>query len=134
MCGCIADNPGAFGAVIGRLDIEHVSIGALGAVGAPVVDDADGVIRNIFSGVGRTVAQLVQAVEDDPDAEVDIDFPHRIAEVFEGEIRVAAGIDHHNEAAAPPHHFVKPEIFEVAAIGQIDVAAFIGGLAECLIE
>ena len=73
-------------------------------------------------------------MEGDPDAEIDVDFSHRIAEILEGEIGIAAGVDDDDEPAAPPHHLVEAEILEMAAVGQIDVAALVGGLAQRLGE
>ena len=77
-----------------------------------------------------TVRQTAEVAERDPNAEIDIDFSHRVAEILEGEIGIAAGIDDDDQPAAPPHHFVETEIFEMTAVGQIDVGTVVVGQAE----
>jgi len=52
-------------------------------------------------------------------------FAECVAEVFEREARIAPGVAHDDVAAAPPHHLVEREIFEMAPVGKIDIRAVV---------
>ena len=85
--------------------------------------------------IGRPVTESVKTgIELDADTEIDIDFSHRVAEIFEGEFRIAASVDDDDEPASPPHHFVEAEIFEMAAVRQIHVRTVIRGQSERFLE
>ena len=78
--------------------------------------------------------ERAQLAEADVDAEIDRDLAHRVAEILEGEFRIAAGIADDDAAAAAPDHLVEPEILEVPAVGEIDVVAVVRGQAEHLAD
>ena len=108
------------------------------AVRVPVVNGPPRVERWIERPgrlrAGSAELQGAQFPEGDADAEVEGHLPHGIAQVFEFEILVTAGIDDQDEAAPPADHLVQAEILEMAAVGQIDVGPVVGGLAEHLGE
>src|SRR5947208_4704148 len=111
----IAADVNLLAAMIGGLDVQDQPFAyALRAVGVRIIDFPDGVIGN--SRPGSAVLAFDEggeSVEANRHAEVELDLPHRIAEVRECKIRIATGVTHHDEPAAPPHHFVEPEIFEM---------------------
>ena len=81
----------------------------------------------VASGSFGRFFELVERLEIDAHAEIDVDLAHGIAEIGESEVGIAAGVDCHDEAAAPPHHLVDPEILEMAAVGEIDPGLGVGG-------
>src|SRR5262249_11885471 len=73
-------------------------------------------------------------VKSDRHAEIDRDLADCVAEVLERIVGIATGIADDDEAAAPPHHFVKTEILEMAAVGDVDIGARVGGETERLVH
>jgi hypothetical protein len=63
------------------------------------------------------VDKLIEVLERYPDAEIDINLAHRVAEILEREVAIATGVDDDDEPAAPPHHLVEAKILEMAAVG-----------------
>src|SRR3984893_5810112 len=76
----------------------------------------------------------VDAIEFDANAEVDPYLPHRIAEILERAGGVGARVADQNEVAPPPDHLGEAEIFEMPAVGKINVAARISCSPRELVE
>src|SRR5262249_35728549 len=74
----------------------------------------------------------VEAGEIDLDAEIDPDLADGVAQIRQRAVGIAAGIADHDVAAAPPDHFVEPEILEMAAIGEVNIRTLVVGEAEQL--
>src|SRR5580698_6828429 len=68
------------------------------------------------------------------DSEVGVGSSDGIAEVFELELAVGAGVDQHDVATAAQHHLVKTEVFKVAAVRELDPLSLIVGPAQRLGE
>ena len=60
-------------------------------------------------------------IELDWDSKIDPNLAHGLAQIGERTFRILAGIAHDNVMASPKHHLVKAEIFEMPAIGEINV-------------
>ena len=60
-------------------------------------------------------------IELDRDPEIDPNLAHGAAQVDEGTGGILARIAHDNEVAASQHHLVEAEIFEMTAIGKINI-------------
>jgi hypothetical protein len=52
----------------------------------------------------------------------------RISQIFIREGGVAARVEHHNLLTSAQHHFIKGQVFKVAAIGEIHVGRYVGFL------
>src|SRR5581483_3674328 len=103
---------------------EHAGVLRGGAIDIAVVDTSDCAAQTFLLG---RVGQNVNLVKSNVDAEVDADLADAVAEILEREGAVLAGITHQDLAAAAQNDFVEPEIVEVAAVGEVDIAARGGG-------
>ena len=89
--GCrVTDNARSFGPVQGRFDVKDRSVAAalLFTVGRFVFNDADSVVRNVSpllvsNRIWRTVLQQWQTVEMNANAKINVNLPHRVAEISE---------------------------------------------------
>src|SRR6201999_2532772 len=99
---------GRLGAVVveAGLDVQHVARRPGGAGELGVVDAAQRAIERL---VDSALADI-DLLELDPDPEIDPDLAHRVAEVLERALLVAAAVAHHDHVAAPAHHLVQAEI------------------------
>ena len=61
----------------------------------------------------------------DGNAEIRAAFPNRVTQVAESVIGIRIRIAGDNQAAAPPHELINAQVFEVAAVGKIDIPAFV---------
>ena len=114
-----------FHSIKGRFDIDQNTRRHLFAVDFPV----DARIMNLADGaVSATVvlAFIVRAGKDgklifklDRNSQINANLAHRAAEILKLASFVLAGVADDDEAATPQHHFVKPEVFKMAAIGKI---------------
>ena len=130
--GGIASNADVLDAVIGGLDVQQEAVFPA-AVRIRVVDRSDRVIRRVGPLLaGRPRRQLFHVLERDPHAKIEGDLADGVAEIVELELRIATGIAHDDQAAAPPHHLVDAEVLEVTAVGQIDVLVRVGRQSEHL--
>jgi len=136
----ITDDSHCLGPVYGRLYVKNDSIFAVVffAVGRFVFDNADRVVRNSPLLVGilirRTVLHQLQIVEMNADPEIDVNLADGIAKISEFEAGIAAGVDNNDKSTSPPHHLIQAEIFEMAAVGEIDVGSVVGGQAKRLLD
>jgi hypothetical protein len=132
MRGRVASDTRAFGAMVGRLDIKKDAIFATGlaSVRRFVIDGADGMVGNRDARFvanarglaphhfcGRPIAERFKTLELNPDAEIDINFSHCVAEILECEIGIFTGVDNDDEATSTAHHLVEAQVFKMAAIG-----------------
>ena len=72
--------------------------------------------------VARINAHLIE-VNRNP--KIDPNFSHRFAEVGERTFGIRARVADYDKMAAAKHHFVKTEVFEMPAIGEIHVWTFV---------
>src|SRR5439155_23082642 len=63
----------------------------------------------------------VHLIEVDRNPKIHSNFSHRFTEVGEGTFGIRARVADYDKMAAAQHHFVKTEVFEMAAIGEIHV-------------
>ena len=66
------------------------------------------------------------------DIQVDSRFADGVPKIKEFTFAILSSINDDNPLTAPPQHLVQPEVFEVAAIRQVDRLAGIGGDANHL--
>jgi len=99
----------------------EIDQGAGGGVGIHfvVANHADGVVATAGLGVGGPL-DLVE-IQFDVDSQIDADLPDGVAEIFKVELRVTPGIHHEDAVTAAQDHFVQAEIFEMPAVGEVDV-------------
>src|SRR5690348_2743474 len=127
MVGGVAAHIHPFGrAVIRRLDVEQPSRAWCGSVPrASGIGDRGQAESG--SGNGWVLTGLnFDTAEINVDAEIYVALAHRIAEILELHVRVAACIDNDDAAAAPPHHLVEAEIIKVPSVGEVYPATLIG--------
>src|SRR6476646_1809055 len=71
-----------------------------------------------------------QSPEADWNSQIDLNFTNRVAKILKGEFRIAACIAHNDEPATAAHHLVDAEIFEMTAVGEVDILLVLASQAE----
>ena len=80
------------------------------------------------------IAYFIQAIHFDCYAEIYANQAQRIRQTLECIFRIAFSISHNDQAAAPAYQFINSHVFNVAAIGEINKAGFVGDQAEKFLE
>jgi len=75
----------------------------------------------LFRCVDLAAGINVHLIEVDRNPKIHPNFSHRFTEVGEGTFGIRARVADYDKMAAAQHHFVKTEVFEMAAIGEIHV-------------
>src|SRR5947209_8910989 len=107
-----------------RFDIDEIA-GLAGSIDRGIVDPRHGAAL-LF--VAQRTNPMV--LEDNRNIEVNTDFAQGVAQVLIGEVAVAASIQDHDGPAAPQHHLIKGEVFEVTAVREIYVLTAVIGETE----
>jgi len=126
VAGAVLRDADVFVAGDGSFEVDEVA-----DIAGAVLDEADG-------AVGEAVAVLLLAdgahVEVDDGSEVGFAETDYFAEAAEVEVGVAFGVRGDDESAAAANELVDAQVFEVAAIADVDIAAVVVGFAEELEE
>ncbi len=113
----VVEHVRVFPARDGRLDIQQHAILAP-PVGGPVLD-----VARDEAGAQPAAAHRrhdAARVEHDGHMQVRVALADGIAQVFEHELFIAAGVHGHHQPAAPAHQFVQAQVLEMAAVGQVE--------------
>src|SRR6266550_4929985 len=124
--GGVVVNIYGFVAVKSRLNVKQSAVFSA-FVNTCVANLADGAILPgflTFSWKYETALHL------DGNPKVDSNFANRVPEIVARKPRICAGIDGHDQVAAPTDHLVKTEIFKMAAIRKVHIWTGIVGHSE----
>jgi hypothetical protein len=112
-------------AVTRRFDVKDDAIRSSGTVDSRIAYAADGAVTApLFRWVDLAARINVHLIEFDRNPKIHPNFSHRFTEISERTFGILACVADYDEMAAAQHHFIKPEIFEMAAIGEIYVRNF----------
>src|SRR5437868_1777758 len=115
-------------AVERRFDVDQHSGRRSAAINIAVLDRAHSAVSpfKIAPFVGGSHEDWNTMGEVDRYPEIDADLSNRCSKVLECSFLILAAVAHHDEVASTAHHFIKPEIFKMTAVGQIYVLVTIG--------
>src|SRR4029077_5581364 len=113
-------------AVTRRLNVNDDAIWSGGTVDCRIANAANGAVTApLFRCVDFASGINVHLIEVDRNPKIHSNFPHRFTEISEGTFGIRAGVAGYDKMAAAQHHFVKTEVFEMPAIGEVHVWTFV---------
>src|SRR6476620_7926986 len=81
-------------------------------------------MARLFRRVDLAAGINVHLIEVDRNSKIHPNFSHRFTEISKRTFGIRASVANYDEMAAAQHHFIKSEVFEMAAIGEIHVWTF----------
>src|SRR6476619_5262528 len=91
-------------------------------------------MARLFRRIDLAAGINVHLIELDRNPKIHPNFSHRFTEVGERTFGIRACVADYDKMATAKHHFVKSEVFEMAAIGEIHVWTFVVRQAQCFIN